>query len=112
MNKLFSGSFLFIIILGIIFSIFNFQSYDYSNYGIDSNTIYTSENGFTWPIPNFYKISSYFGNRESPTSSASSYHRGIDIPAQEGTYFLASISGKITYTGFKGSGRLYYHFRK
>jgi len=59
MNKLISSSFILIIILGIILSLFN-PNMNYSDYGIDENTIYTSSNGYTWPIPNFYKISSFF----------------------------------------------------
>ena len=113
MNKLISSSFLFIIILGIILSLFSLSPmFNYSDYGIDENTIYTSSFGYTWPIPGFYKISSPFGNRPSPTSHSSSFHRGIDIPAKENTYFLASVSAKVIYTGFRGSGRLYYNFRK
>lgn len=105
MNNLFTYSFLFMIIFSVILSCLSFPiALDYSNYGIDESSIYTSEYGFTWPIPNFYKISSSFGYRNSPTSYASSYHSGIDIPASENTYFLASISGTISYTGFNGSG--------
>ncbi len=109
MNKLISVSFILIIILGIIISCF---SLDYSSYGIDENTIYTSKSGFTWPIPNFYKISSRFGYRNSVSVSPTSFHRGIDIPATEGTYFLATISSNVTYTGFRGSGRLYNYIRE
>lgn len=104
MNNLFSYSFLFIIILTIVISCISSLSLDYSNFEINEEDIYISENGFAWPIPNFYRISSYFGPRNSPTRYASSYHSGIDIPAPENTYFLASISGNITYTGFNGSG--------
>lgn len=113
MNKLISSSFIFIILLGIILSFFNpNMNLNYSDYNIDENSIYTSPSGYTWPIPGFYKISSYFGNRNSPTPYSSSFHRGIDIPASENTYFLASISAKVIYTGFRGSGRLYNYFRK
>lgn len=105
MHKLISSSFIFIIVLGIVLSLFSLNSIlNYSDYGINENTIYTSSNGYTWPIPNFYKISSYFGSRPSPTSYSSSFHRGIDIPALENTYFLASISANVIYTGFRGSG--------
>ena len=48
----------------------------------------------------YTRISSYFGKRESPTSGASSYHSGIDIPAPEGTKFIAIADGKITFTKF------------
>lgn len=37
----------------------------------------------------YTRISSYFGKRKSPTSGASSSHSGIDIPAPQGTNFIA-----------------------
>ena len=77
---------------------------DYSSYNINEEDIYISESWFAWPLPNFYRISSYFGRRNSPTSFASSFHSGLDIPAPENTYFLASISGTVIHTGFNGSG--------
>ena len=102
MKNLISFSFLFIIILAILVpSLFTF---DYSYYEINEEDIFTSQNGFTWPIPGITKISSNFGLRISPTVNASSFHYGLDIPAKENTYFLASISGFIVFTGFNGSG--------
>lgn len=92
MNNLFLYSFIFIIIITIIISLMSLSGTDYSNYGINEEDIYISEEGFAWPIPGFYTISSYFGPRKSPTSYATSYHSGLDIPAKENTYFLASIS--------------------
>ena len=104
MNNLFSYSFFFIIILVIIISCMSSFTLDYSNYNINENDIYISEKGFTWPLPGLTGISSFFGPRTSPTAYASSFHYGLDIPASEGTYFLASISGIVVFTGFKGSG--------
>ena len=63
-----------------------------------------SEYGFAWPIPGYNKITSYFVKRNSPTQGASSYHKGIDIGAPEGTVLIAVADGKITYTGFLGGG--------
>lgn len=104
MSKLVSYSFIFIIVFAIILSFLGSSELNYTEYGIDENAILTNESGFIWPIPNFYTISSYFGPRKSPTVSASSYHKGIDIPAKENTYFLASISANVIYADFKGSG--------
>ena len=59
-----------------------------------------------------YYISSYFGYRNLNLYGSSSYHSGIDIPGSEGTYFLATMSGIITYTGFSGSGRSYNYLGK
>lgn len=103
MNNLISYSFIIIIIITIIVSCISSDSLKYSDY-VEQDEIYISQSGFAWPIPGFYSISSYFGNRTSPTSFASSYHTGIDIPASENTYFISTIAGRIIYTGFNGSG--------
>lgn len=92
MNNLFSYSFILIIIITIIISCMSVAPTDYSNYEINKEDVYISEKGFAWPIPGFYTISSYFGFRKSPTLYASSFHSGLDIPAKENTYLLASIS--------------------
>lgn len=102
MKNLISFSFLFIIIIVIVISCMS--PFDYSYFEINENDIFISSSGFVWPLPHFTIISSYFGARVSPTAHATSFHYGLDIPAKEGTYFLASISGKIVYTGFNGSG--------
>ena len=63
-----------------------------------------SPSGFIWPIPGYNRISSQFGKRTSPTSGASSYHSGIDIPAPPGTKFVAVHDGTITFRQFLGAG--------
>lgn len=57
-----------------------------------------------WPSPNYYTINSYYGKRNAPTSGASSYHKGIDIGAPEGSYFIAVTDGIISFLGFLGGG--------
>lgn len=52
----------------------------------------------------YTRISSYFGKRVSPTSGASSLHSGIDIPAPQGTKFIAVHDGEITFRQFLGAG--------
>ena len=59
---------------------------------------------YLWPTPGYTFINSYFGKRNSPTAGASSFHKGIDIGAPEGSSFIAITSGKITFTGFLGGG--------
>ena len=82
-----------------------FINYNNSNEIQYSNSLifYGSKN-FAWPIPGYTTISSYFGKREAPTTGASTYHTGIDIPAPEGTELIASCNGKITFIGFLGGG--------
>lgn len=69
----------------------------------DSNIIFASNTGFTWPTPGYSKITSKFGYRNSPTAGASSYHGGIDIAAAEGSNILSIADGIITYTGWYGA---------
>lgn len=71
---------------------------------IEQGQIVISSSGFAWPIPGYTTITSYFGKRTSPTAGASSYHKGLDIAAPEGSILIAAIDGKITYTGFLGGG--------
>ena len=78
-----------------------------SSYTYDSNfseIIDFNPDGFVWPLPGYTRISSYFGKRVSPTSGASSSHSGIDIPAPEGTKFIAVADGEITFAQFLGAG--------
>lgn len=64
----------------------------------------TTNNNFIWPVPGFSRISSYFGKRKSPTAFASSFHKGIDIPAPAGTNIYAAMSGTVITAKFSGSG--------
>lgn len=52
----------------------------------------------------YTRITSYFGKRESPTAGASSYHKGIDVAAPEGSELIAVVDGKITFASFLGGG--------
>lgn len=71
---------------------------------VESRKIVISNFGFAWPIPGYNKITSYFGKRISPIEGASSYHKGLDIGAPEGSILIAAIDAQITYTGFLGGG--------
>ena len=66
--------------------------------------IEVNPNGFVWPLPGYTRISSPFGKRVSPTTGASSSHSGIDIPAPQGTKFIAVHDGIITFRQFLGAG--------
>ena len=72
---------------------------------IQNKEIYEiNSSSLVWPIPGYTYISSPFGKRKSPTSGASNYHLGIDIPAPSGTYLIAPMNAIVTFIGFKGSG--------
>ena len=102
-GKLFSFLIIFVLLICFIFipTIYSNNisiSYD-SSYSFNINS-----SGYVWPIPGYTYITSYFGKRYSPTAGASSYHKGIDIGAPQGTNLIAITSGKITFTGFLGGG--------
>lgn len=66
--------------------------------------IYLGNSSYAWPIPGYTRISSPFGKRVAPTTEASTFHKGTDIPAPEGTALIATCDGEITFTGFLGGG--------
>lgn len=76
------------------------------NFSNSSNKEFIDFNpdGFVWPIPGYTSISSPFGKRNAPTSGASSFHYGTDIPAPEGTKLIAIADGQITFCSFFGAG--------
>ena len=101
--------FIFIIILFSIFiSIFFIPIIKSGNFNPSSSPnkeiIDFNPDGFVWPIPGYTSISSNFGKRTAPTSGASSFHYGIDIPAPEGTKLIAISDGTITFRSFLGAG--------
>lgn len=79
---------------------YTFSLPDFNNTTLKLN----NESKYIWPIPGYTKISSYYGKRNSPTAYASSFHKGLDIPAPPGTNIYSSISGTIITAGFSGSG--------
>ena len=64
------------------------------NGGGNGGTIHNGE--LLWPCPNYTRISSYFGNRESPGGGVGSRnHKGIDLAAPGGASILAAESGTV-----------------
>lgn len=101
-------SFFIVIFFICIFFIPLYQIYPES-FGIYSNTIdegsfIHSNSDYVWPIPGYTKITSPFGKRASPTAGASSFHKGVDIGAPEGTTLYAIKDGTITFADFLGGG--------
>ena len=99
-SKILNSIIIFILFFTLFICIFFIPTFGSSNNydGISSEIIDFNPNGFVWPLPGYTRISSYFGKRKSPTSGASSSHSGIDIPAPEGTQFIAVADGEITLT--------------
>lgn len=95
-----------LIIMIILISCFFIPTFAGNNLNLQVNQgeIIISSSGFAWPIPGYTTITSYFGKRISPTAGASSFHKGLDIGAPEGSILIAATDGNITYTGFLGGG--------
>lgn len=103
MNKLITKIMIFSIIICIVF----IPTMTANNEIIETNKdelIFYGDLNFAWPIPGYTAISSQFGKRNAPTTGASTYHKGVDIPAPEGTKLIATCDGLITFTGFLGGG--------
>lgn len=65
-----------------------------SGNGANAGTIHNGE--LLWPCPNYTRISSYFGNRESPGGGVGSRnHKGLDLAAPGGSSILAAESGTV-----------------
>jgi murein DD-endopeptidase MepM/ murein hydrolase activator NlpD len=71
------------------------------------NTVAIGNIKFIWPCPTSSRITSNFGDRESPTEGASSNHKGIDISASTGSSILASASGTVTISTYSYSAGNY-----
>jgi murein DD-endopeptidase MepM/ murein hydrolase activator NlpD len=58
---------------------------------------------FTWPCPSSTRITSEFGERESPTAGASTNHKGIDIGASYGADIVAAAPGTVRSATYSSS---------
>ena len=101
-------TFISIIFMIIFISVFFIPVFsNNSNFNSDEfNQIieFTPTDGFIWPAPGYTRINSYFGKRNAPTSGASTYHKGIDIEAPQGSKFVAVTDAEVTFVGFLGGG--------
>ena len=67
---------------------------------------------FTWPLSIQGTITSKFGPRRAPTAGASTYHKGVDIAAPQGTSILAASGGEVVtaqYSSSAGNYAMIYH---
>ena len=62
---------------------------------------------FIWPCPSSSRITSSFGDRESPTEGASSNHKGVDIGASTGSDILAAAGGQVVISTYSYSAGNY-----
>ena len=97
-------TFIFLLILLFFVPIFSLHSNNSTYNSIQNPITQILEGNFLWPAPGYTRITSSFGYRNAPTGGASTYHSGIDIGAPQGSNFIATFSGKVTLTEFKGAG--------
>lgn len=71
------------------------------------NTVSLGNIKFKWPCPASSRITSYFGDRESPVAGASTNHKGIDIGASTGTNIVAAADGTVTIATYSYSAGNY-----
>lgn len=62
---------------------------------------------FTWPCPSSTRVTSDYGTRTSPTSGASTNHRGIDIGAAGGADIVAAAAGTVTSAAYSSAAGNY-----
>lgn len=65
-----------------------------------NNIVISSESGYLWPLPGYYRLSSLFGYRIHPITGVAHSHTGIDIPAAGGTSILAAKSGQVVTSAY------------
>lgn len=72
----------------------------------EANRIKYDGGMFTWPAPQYVRISSEFGNRPHPTLGVTKFHEGLDMAAPGGSPILAAYYGKVvaaSYTSVMGN---------
>ena len=65
-----------------------------------NNVVISSETGYLWPLPGYYRLSSQFGYRIHPITGKPHSHTGIDVPAPGGTSILAAKSGQVVTSAY------------
>lgn len=83
MKKILLTLFFLFIFIFFVSCITTFVVHSDASFTTSPTEYYFSSSDYAWPLPGYHTISSPFGLRVSPTSGASRYHSGIDIPAPE-----------------------------
>lgn len=75
---------------------------------IMSGSSFVSKGYFTWPLPETFTITSYFGTRVDPISGVVKTHGGTDIAAPGGTPILAAADGTVVVASYDADGYGFY----
>ena len=70
-------------------------------------TVNLGDISFRWPCPSSGRVTSYFGDRESPVAGASTNHKGIDIGASSGNDIIAAAGGEVIIATYSASAGNY-----
>ncbi|MDR1571246.1 MAG: peptidoglycan DD-metalloendopeptidase family protein [Clostridiales Family XIII bacterium] len=62
------------------------------------------EGDMLWPVPEYSRISSEFGNRMHPILKVKKMHTGLDIAAPSGTPIRAANGGTVIVAGWNSGG--------
>lgn len=58
---------------------------------------------FTWPCPNYTRISDQYGMRPHPTLGVEKFHNGLDMAAPGGSSILAAYDGDVVAATYSSS---------
>ena len=58
---------------------------------------------FTWPCPNYSRISDNYGMRMHPTLGVEKMHNGIDLAAPSGSPILAAYNGTVVAADYNST---------
>lgn len=58
---------------------------------------------FTWPCPNYTRISDEYGNRIHPILGVQQFHNGLDMAAPGGSAILAAYDGDVVSAAYSSS---------
>lgn len=100
MKKIYFSTLILILFLFFISCITTFVVYFNATFTTSPTDFSFSNQDYSWPLLKHHTISSYFGFRISPTTGASSYHSGIDIPAPERYSYLLGFIWQSFLFGF------------
>lgn len=78
-----------------------------SNSGGSTGPVVDPSGNWYWPLPGYYRISSWFGGRYDPFTGEWASHTGTDIPAPGGTPIQCAQDGVVTTVHSESYGSSY-----